>query len=128
MAIKPSRDQKLLSTERDASFEQVGKLIDELTLRRQAQSRDGDDDGEEATMQLIHRDREVRNDLRLAKIKVIDDSEEVKNLVVEFKAVNKDLKEATDELKKLAEDMEKAAKAIGVLEKVMTKVATSGAA
>lgn len=122
------KNRKKIQSKLDASADRIEKIITAARKRRQAQRDAGDRAGAAATLKLIDRARRVENNILRTQIKVIDNSEKVKKLLKEFKAVNDDLKKASDDLKDLAKKLERVAKVIGILEKILKKVATSGIA
>ena len=112
----------------DASADRIEKLITSARKRRQVQRDAGDKKGAAASLKMIDRARRVENNILRARIKVIDNSEAVRKLLNDFKAVNDDLKTVREDLKDLTKNLERVAKVIGVLEKILKKVATSGIA
>jgi len=112
----------------DTSADRIERVITAARKRRQIQRDAGDNIGAAASLNLIDRARRVENTILRTKIRVIDNSDEVKKLIGKFKAVNKDLKAASEELTSLANDLKSVAKLIGVLEKIIAKVATTGIA
>ena len=132
-ASRPTPDEReanrrKVQSKLDASADRVEKIITSARKRRQAQRDAGDKTGAATTLRLIDRARRVENNVLRARIKVIDNSEAVRKLLDDFKAVNDDLKTVREDLKDLAKNLERVAKVIRILENILKKVATSGIA
>ena len=122
------KNRRKIQAELDASEDRIRKVISAAAKRRQKQRDAGNSKGARATLNFIDRCRVVELDILRAQIKFVDNSKAVAELIKTFKQTNKDLAAERKELEDLAKTLKRIGKIVGVLEKLILKVATSGVA
>ena len=122
------KNRRKIRAELDASENRIRKVISGAAKRRQKQRDAGNFKGAQATLDFIDRCRVVELDILRAQIKFVDNSMAVAELIKTFKQTNKDLAVERKELEDLAKTLKRIGKIVGVLEKLILKVATSGVA
>ncbi len=101
--LKPQNAKKIRNA-LDVSEDKVGAVLKDLRLRRRAQRRAGNADGAEETLGHLDNARAVYDTIIRAKIKAIENSDEVNNILADFKAVNAEVQQARDDIKDLAKN------------------------
>ena len=122
------KNRRKIQAELDASEDRIRKFISAAAKRRQKQRDAGNSKGARATLDFIDRCRVVELDILRAQIKFVDNSKAVAELIKTFKQTNKDLAAERKELEDLAKTLKRIGRIVGVLEKLILKVATSGVA
>ncbi len=122
------KNRRKIQAELDASEGRIRKVISAAAKRRQKQRDARNSKGARATLDFIDRCRVVELDIMRAQIKFVDNSKAVAELIKTFKQTNKDLAAERKELEDLAKTLKRIGKIVGVLEKLILKVATSGVA